>query len=132
MKKIPFILGFILLMLSITHVAQAQCATLLTEDYISDGQYYSTKINNDEVKDCQITLIDGNEYRLIACSEKGQKIRMEIFDKEGHVLFDNKNHNYVKYWNFRMNSSVICTIKLSLADNTAKPDEIVLLVGFKK
>ncbi len=132
MKKIHVILGFIVLFLANTNIALGQCASLLTEDYVSDGQYYTTNITSDEVKNCEITFIKGNEYRLIVCPHKGEKIRMEIIDQEGHLMFDNKNYDYTNYWNFRIKSSVTCTIKLSLIDDTVKTDEIVLLVGLKK
>ena len=123
MRKIHVILGFIVLFLATSNIALAQCANLLTEDYISDGQYYTTKINSDEVKNCEITFIKGNEYRLIVCPHKAEKIRMEIVDKEGHLIFDNKNYDYTNYWNFRIMSSVTCTIKLSLVDDVVKTDE---------
>ena len=67
MRKIHVILGFIVLFLATSNIALAQCANLLTEDYISDGQYYTTKINSDEVNNCVITFIKGSQYLLIVC-----------------------------------------------------------------
>lgn len=112
--------------------SQTQCASLLTDDYVSNGQHYVTTIEQNETKECEITFIEGNEYRLIACPRESQKVQMQIIDKEKNVLFDNKNYSYTNYWNFQIKKTVSCTVKLTLFEKDVKTDEIIILVGFKK
>lgn len=132
MKKFLTLLALFSLYIGSAAFAQESCASLLTDDYVSNGQHYATKINFDETKECEITFIEGNEYRLIACSKEAQKVQMQIIDKQNNVLFDNKKFDYTNYWNFKIKKTINCTVRLTLVDNDVKTDEIILLVGFKK
>lgn len=132
MKKFITTLTLLLALISIQTFAQTPCANLLTDEYISDGQFYTTKINVGESQKCEITFIEGNEYRLIACPQNASKVQMQIIDVQGNILFDNKNFNYTNYWNFRIKETLTCTIKLTLPKTERQSDEVVLLVGFKK
>ncbi len=120
------------LFLSLETMAQTPCATLLTEEYISDGQHYTATMLSGETKNCEITLIAGNEYRIIVCPKNAEKIRMQLVDQQNNVIFDNKKHAYTNYWNFTIPHTFSCTIKLTLDDKNIQSDDVVLLVGFKK
>ena len=132
MKRLLSAIAFFSVFFCTATFAQESCASLLTEEYVSNGQHYATKVESDETKECEITYIEGNEYRMIACSRESAKVRMQVIDKQGNTLFDNKNHSYTNYWNFRIKKTISCTVRLNLVDNTVKTDEIILLVGFKK
>lgn len=132
MKRLFSIIAFFSVVFCTATFAQESCASLLTEEYVSNGQHYATKINFDESKECEITFIEGNEYRIIACPRESQKIQMQVIDKQGNILFDNTKYSYTNYWNFKIKKTISCTVRLSLVDNTVKTDEIILLVGFKK
>ena len=112
--------------------AQVQCASLLSEDYVSDGQYYATTIKNYETKQCEVTFIEGNEYRVIVCPHNAKKVQMQVVDVEGNILFNNKNYGYTNYWDFRIKQTLNCTIRLNLVDDKVENDDLILLIGFKK
>lgn len=131
MKNLYFILT-ILLCFSLGATAQNQCSSLLTNEYLSDGQYYSSLINFGEVKSCDVTLIAGNEYRIIVCPHQAKNIQMQLVDKQGNILFDNKNYSYTNYWNFVIKETIICDLKLQLSNKDVDVDEIVVLIGYKK
>lgn len=132
MKKIIFALTILLSVAGTSANAQSPCASLLTDEYVSNGQYYTTAINFNETKDCEMTLIEGNEYRMIVCPRKSTRAQMQLVDKDGNILFDNRNFSYTNYWNFQIKETISCKVKLSLVDNDVETDEIILLVGFKK
>ncbi len=129
--KLTFWLLFSML-LSIGTMAQTPCASLLTNDYVSDGQFYTATIQSGETKNCEITFIEGNEYRIIACPHTAEKVRIQLIDPQNNVLFDNKKYSYTNYWNFTITNTFSCIIKLTIDDKNIQSDDVVLLVGFKK
>lgn len=131
MKHFYVILS-LLLSFSFSAIAQDQCSSLLTNEYLSDGQYYSSLINFGEVKSCDVTLLAGNEYRVIVCPHQAKNIRMQLVDKQGNILFDNKNYSYTNYWNFIIRETINCEVKLQLTNTDVEVDEIILLIGYKK
>ncbi|MCQ2607916.1 MAG: hypothetical protein MJ197_04435 [Bacteroidales bacterium] len=131
-KKLSFCVALFCMLLTLGAAAQTPCASLLTDDYISDGQYYTATIHAGESKNCEITFIEGNEYRIIVCPHSTEKIRMQLIDQQNNILFDNKNYSYTNYWNFAITNTFSCTIKLTIDDKNVQSDDVVLLVGFKK
>lgn len=131
MKHI-YVLLSILLSFSFVATAQDQCSSLLTNEYLSDGQYYASLINFGEVRSCDVTLLAGNEYRIIVCSHQAKNVRMQLVDKQGNILFDNKNYSYTNNWNFVIRETINCDLKLQLSNKDVEVDEIVVLIGYKK
>ncbi len=132
MKQFHFAATILFVLASLTSFAQEPCADLLTDEYVSNGQYYTTPINFNETKDCEITFIGGNEYRIITCTRNSSKIHMQLIDNQENLLFDNQKHSYSNFWNFQIKKTITCTVKLTLVENNVESDEIILLVGFKK
>lgn len=132
MKRFCLIISLLCACFCYSAQAQIQCATLLSEDYVSDGQYYSTLIKNYETKQCEVTFIEGNEYRVIVCPHKAKKVQMQVVDRDGNVIFDNKKFGYTNYWNFKIKQTLNCTIRLNLVEDNVENDELIVLIGFKK
>ncbi len=132
MKKILPILLVLLTTSSLQSFAQMSCTSLLTDEYISDGQYYSTTISATDTKECDITLTAGNEYRIIVCAQQLSRINFQVIDTQNNILFNNKKYNYTNYWNFHIKETFNGKIKLQLVDNNVETDEIILLIGYKK
>ena len=109
------------------------CNKHLTKQYISDGQTYRTLLLNDQYAEFRTTFYGGTVYRIAACSglTDGNLI-FTIKDQEGNVLFTNKDFKNAPYWDFKITSTIDCTIEAMLNPETQASGCAVLLIGFKQ
>lgn len=132
------VLGFIL----ISNVSKAQCDSIanlcakhIISKFISDGQSYrSLLLNSEETAEFRTTFFGETTYRLAACSGKTDgNLIFNIKDEEGHILFTNKNYENAPYWDFKVKSTLECTIEAQLdANKNAGSGCAVILIGFKQ
>lgn len=109
------------------------CANLLTSGFVSDGQEYKAKLDENNKAKFYTTFYGGSQYRIIACSDiKNYPLIFSVYDTEKNLLFCNKDNNYTPYWNFTFTSTIDCIIEFEY--DTEKPliDEVMLLIGFKE
>jgi hypothetical protein len=137
MKKILFTF---IIALSGFFTANAQCDSIaslcrknITAEYISDGQAYRALLVNQEVAEFSATFFGGSTYRMAACSgfSDGNLI-FSIYDQERNLLFTNSEHKNAPYWDFKLNSTLNCTIEAQLNSTGGTSGCAVLLVGFKQ
>ena len=56
-----------------------------------------------------------------------------IYDQDRHLLFTNKNYANAPHWDFRVKSTLECTIEAQLdANKNAGSGCAVILIGFKQ
>ena len=55
-----------------------------------------------------------------------------IKDQDGTILFNSKDYKYAPYWDFKITSSMDCTIEATLNQETAQSGCAVILIGFKQ
>ncbi len=126
--------------LSFFFSANAQCDSIaslcrknISKDYISDGQSYRALLVNQENAEFSATFFGGSVYRIAACSgfSDGNLI-FSIYDQERNLLFTNSEHRNAPYWDFKLNSTLNCTIEAQLNATGSTSGCAVLLVGFKQ
>ena len=111
----------------------AQCQRHITEQYIPDGQFYRTLLNGDETAEFDLTLFGGTTYRGAACSGNGDgNLIFSVVDKEGHVLFTNRDHGNDPYWDRVVANTIDVAIEAQLDPAKAGSGCAVLMIGFKK
>jgi hypothetical protein len=111
------------------------CAKHLISNFISDGQSYrALLINSEEMAEFHTTFFGETTYRIAACSGKTDgNLIFNIFDQERHLLFTNKNYRNSPYWDFKIKSTLECTIEAQLDPNkNAGSGCAVILIGFKQ
>lgn len=109
------------------------CENLMTSEYVSDGKNYTAKLNNNNKAVFYTTFYGESSYRIIACSDMQQyKHHIQVFDTERNLLFDNKNYDYIPYWNFTFKSTINCIIEISIPSDILLNKEVLLLIGFKE
>ena len=141
MKKIIIALSFVSLAASFNK-ANAQCDTIanicakhIISNFISDGQQYrALLLNSDETAEFQTTFFGETTYRIAACSGTSDgNLIFNIYDQDRHLLFTNKNHANAPYWDFKVKSTLECTIEAQLdASKNAGSGCAVILIGFKQ
>ena len=108
------------------------CESYMTEDFISDGQYYNSPIKNGETKSFKITLQGGNMYRIVACTENTRSISFKLIDQEGNILFNNVDYNNSPYWDFQIKNTMECTITLFYQNSEITTDNAIVIIGYKQ
>lgn len=140
MKPIYFkFIFFIILAISLNNYTNAQdnslknCAKFLTSGFVSDGQEYLAKLDENNIAKFYTTFYGGSQYRIIACTDINNiPLILTVYDTEKNLLFCNKDHNYINYWNFTFTSTVDCIIEIEFDVENQIKDEVMLLIGFKE
>ncbi|HBX49601.1 MAG: hypothetical protein A2W98_05935 [Bacteroidetes bacterium GWF2_33_38] len=104
--------------------------------YIHDGIYNATTLAEGETAELFKTFYSGQEYRLAICGDDMlPRVEFEVLDGERNVLFSNKNNNYSKVWDFKLESSQQLIISIQVPTNDKMSDQlasgcVAVLVGF--
>ncbi len=111
----------------------SQCDKLLNSGYISSGQEYRAKLDENNKAKFFTTFYGDSNYRIIACTDNKEiPLIFSVYDSEKNLLFCNRDYNYTSYWNFSFTSTVDCVIEIELKNDKRVKDEVLLLIGFKE
>ncbi len=111
----------------------ADCEVLLSPGYISNGQEYFADLDKNNKATFHVTFFAGNKYRIVGCTSiQNYKLIMEVFDTDKNLLFSNRNHEYIQYWNLVFTSTVECIIELKIDADKHIKKPVKLLIGFSE
>jgi hypothetical protein len=140
MKVIRIFSVLAFLFLAATFTVNGQCKAFAKKDclpnlgaYTHDGNYHAAVLVEGEEAELYKTFYSDMEYRVAIVGEgKLPAIEFKIMD----VLYSNKDHNYAKTWDFRLESSK--QLKLVVKVTTFnKPGDVpasgcvAIMFGFK-
>ncbi|HAF29333.1 MAG TPA: hypothetical protein DCG75_09835 [Bacteroidales bacterium] len=109
------------------------CSDYLTSGFVSDGQEYKAKLDENNRAKFYTTFYGGSQYRLIACGEiTDYPLAFSVFDTEKNLLFSNKDNDFTPYWNFTFTSTIDCIIEFEYNNEKPLKNEVMLLIGFKE
>ena len=109
------------------------CDSYLGSGFVSDGQEYKAKLDENNKAKFYTTFYGGSQYRLVACSNiEKYPLIMSLYDTEKNLLFCNKDHDYTPFWNFTFTSTIDCIVELEFDTEEQLTDEVMLLIGFKE
>lgn len=109
------------------------CSKFLNSGFVSDGQEYKAKLDENNKSAFYTTFFGGSQYRIIACSDiANYPLILSVFDTEKNLLFCNENYDYTPFWNFTFTSTIDCIIEIEFKSETLLKDEVMLLIGFKE
>ena len=139
MKNLPHLLVLTILS-AFGSVAHAQCeeqieqaTKLLTDQFISDGQVYRALVYDDQLAEFDVTLYGGATYRIAAVTGNREgMLQFSLIDEENHVLFTNSEFENASYWDFKINSTLNCTLEAKLDLEQTKSGCAVILIGFER
>jgi hypothetical protein len=105
--------------------------------YTHDGNYHAAILVEGEEAELYKTFYSDMEYRVSVCGEdKLPEIEFRVLDANKNVLYSNKDANYAKTWDFKLQSSQ--QLKLVVKVNTLnKPGDapasgcVAIMFGFK-
>jgi hypothetical protein len=105
--------------------------------YTHDGNYHAAILVEGEEAELYKTFYSDMEYRMSVCGEdKLPEVEFRVLDANKNVLYSNKDANYAKTWDFKLQSSQ--QLKLIIKVNSSsKPGEtpasgcVAIMFGFK-
>jgi hypothetical protein len=110
-----------------------QCESWMQEDYLSDGQDYTARLNKNNAARFHTIFYGGNRYFIAACSNiKAYPLVMKVYDSERNLLFDNTKHNYTPYWHLAFTSTVACVVEIRVEAEEHLDQLVKLMIGFQQ
>jgi len=111
--KLHRIIPILALLLFTSLNADAQCKAFaknyclpLLESYTHDGNYHAAMLVVGEEAELYKTFYSDMEYRVAICGEENlPNIEFLIIDANRNILYSNKDNNYSKTWDFKLQSS---------------------------
>ena len=124
--------------------ANAQCKAFAKKDclpelgaYTHDGNYHAAVLVEGEEAELYKTFYSDMEYRVAIVGEaKLPQIEFKIMDSNKNVLYSNKDKDYAKTWDFKLQASqqlklVVKVSSFNQAGETPASGCVAIMFGFK-
>ncbi len=130
-----FILGCVRAYGQCDQFVQQECSPLLGT-YNSEGKRNIAVLLPGDTAQLGVTFYKTHSYRIVVCAEQALgKVEFRLLDNLGKVLFDSKQHNYPKYWDFKTQLTQNLLIQLIVPsvppNQVAQTGCVAVLLGFK-
>jgi len=105
--------------------------------YTHDGNYHAAVLVEGEEAELYKTFYSDMDYRVAICGEdKLPNIEFRIMDSNKNVLYSNKDNNYSRTWDFKLQSSqqlklVVKVTSFNQAGDTPASGSVSIMFGFK-
>lgn len=74
--------------------------------YTHDGNYHAAVLTEGEEAELYKTFYPGQDYRIAICgTEVLSGIEFEVMDNQHNVLYTNRDNDYKRIWDFRLEST---------------------------
>ncbi len=133
-----------LLIVTTTIKVDAQCKAFAKKvcipelgAYTHDGNYHAAILVEGEEAELYKTFYSDMEYRVVICGEdKLPDVEFRVFDANKNVLYSNKDANYSKTWDFKLQSSqqLKIVVKVNSATKSGETPAsgcVAIMFGFK-
>jgi hypothetical protein len=140
-RIIPVLALFII---AATVTAEAQCKAFAKKiclpelgSYTHDGNYHAAILVEGEEAELYKTFYSDMDYRVAICGEdKLPNVEFRILDSNKNVLYSNKDANYAKFWDFKLQSSqqlklIIKVNSFNKQGETPASGCVSIMFGFK-
>jgi hypothetical protein len=144
MKVIRVFSVLAFLFLTATLTVNGQCKAFAKKDclpnlgaYTHDGNYHAAVLVEGEEAELYKTFYSDMEYRVAVVGEGSlPAIEFKILDENKNVLYSNKDHNYAKTWDFKLESSkqlklVVKVTSFNKAGDIPASGCVAIMFGFK-
>jgi hypothetical protein len=141
LKIIPILAFFVF---AYNGSANAQCKAFAKKEclpelgpYQHDGNYHAAVLVEGEEAELYKTFYSDMEYRVaIVGEDKLPAIEFNILDSEKNVLYSNKDRDFAKTWDFKLQSSqqlklVVKVSSFNQPGDTPASGCVAIMFGFK-
>jgi hypothetical protein len=116
--------------------AKSECLPKLSP-YTHDGNYHAAVLVEGEEAELYKTFYSDMEYRLAIIGEsKLPNIEFRVLDDSKNIIYSNKDNNYAKTWDFKLESSKQLKLVVKVT-SAGKPGDVpvngcvAIMFGFK-
>lgn len=108
------------------------------EPFIHDGNYHAAILTEGEEAELYKTFYSDTEYRISVCgSDALPNVEFKVIDANKNVLYSNKDHNFSRTWDFKLESSQQLKILVKVHPSGKNAEEVVsgcvaIMFGFKE
>jgi len=140
-KIIPILALFVF---AVNFTANAQCKAFAKKEclpellpYTHDGNYHAAVLVEGEEAELYKTFYSDMEYRVAIVGEgKLPAVEFRILDTNKNVLYSNKDKEYAKTWDFKLQSSqqlklIIKVSSFNQPGDTPANGCVAIMFGFK-
>jgi len=133
-----------LLLVVTTFNVDAQCKAFAKKvcipelgGYTHDGNYHAAILVEGEEAELYKTFYSDMEYRVAVCGdEKLPGVEFKVMDANKNVLYSNKDNNYAKTWDFKLQSSQQLKLIVKVNSTTSTTETpasgcVAIMFGFK-
>jgi hypothetical protein len=144
MRSVKIILLVAILVIAQNGYVNAQCKAFAKRDclpelanYTHDGNYHAAVLVEGEEAELYKTFYSDMEYRVaIVGEEKLPDIEFRIIDANKNVLYSNKEKDFAKTWDFKLQSSqqlklVVRVPSLNQSGQVPASGCVAIMFGFK-
>lgn len=133
MKRIYQAIILLTLLVSIPLFTNGQCKSFAKKvckvelsPYTHDGNFNAAILTEGEDAELYKTFYAGQNYRIYICgSETLPDIEFQVLDVERNVIYDNRNDDYARIWDFKLESSQQLIISLRVKSNEEPSEELL-------
>jgi len=108
------------------------------DPYIHDGNYHAAVLTTGEEAELYKTFYSDTDYRIAICGADAlPDIEFRIIDSDRNVLYTNKDNEYSRTWNFRLEASQQLKISVKVPTEEGMPEEassgcVAIMFGFQE
>lgn len=145
MNKLLKKIAIVALTVVVPIMVNAQCKGFTKKEclpqikpYVYNGQLNSAVLNEGDVAELLLTFYNDQDYRIYICSQEILgNVEFKLLDTDRNTLFFNKDHDYVKFWDFKSNSTqqLIVQVRVPLSEikkEIVNSGCVSIIVGFKQ
>jgi hypothetical protein len=145
MKRVISVVILFLLILFGMQSINAQCkgfakkvCKIELEPFTHDGNFHAAVLTEGEEAELYKTFYSDTEYRIAVCgSEQLPNIEFKVIDADKNVLYTNKDHNFSRTWDFKLQSSQQLKILVKVHPSGANAENVQsgcvsIMFGFKE
>ncbi len=145
MKRVFLVFIIFLTLLLSSQALSAQCKGFAKkicktelEPYIHDGNYHAAILTEGEEAELYKTFYSDTEYRIAVCgSDALPNIEFKVIDVNKNVLYSNKDNNFARTWDFKLQASQQLKIVVKVHPSGKTADEVssgcvAIMFGFKQ
>jgi hypothetical protein len=106
--------------------------------YVHYGNFNAAVLTEGEEAELYKTFYSDTEYRILVCgSEVLPNVEFKVIDANKNVLYSNKDHNFSRTWDFKLESSQQLKILIKVHPSGKNSDEVAsgcvsIMFGFKE
>jgi hypothetical protein len=105
--------------------------------FVHDGNYHAAVLVEGEEAELYKTFYSDMEYRVAICGEdKLPNVEFKVLDASKNVLYSNKDANFAKTWDFKLQSSqqlklIVKVSSFNQPGDTPASGCVSIMFGFK-